>query len=89
MTTPAKRPDAMHRFGLGPRPAPREPKPTPKLDPDQPMLSTIPEAARQLGLSTRTLERMIAEGKIDTVKVGRSRRIRTRDLIAIAEHGLA
>jgi excisionase family DNA binding protein len=84
---PTNRPDPMHRFGLGPR-APREAQPPAKLDPEQPMLTTLPEAARQLGLSTRTLERMIAEGKISTVKVGRARRIRVRDVIAIAEHGL-
>lgn len=39
-------------------------------------LLTIVEAARQLGVSPRTVTRQIAAGKIESVTVGRSRRVR-------------
>ena len=39
------------------------------------LLSDIPTAAEQLSVSTRMLDRLIAEGTIETVKVGRLRRV--------------
>ena len=36
-------------------------------------LHAIPEAAEQLSISTRVLDRLISDGKIETVKIGRRR----------------
>lgn len=36
-------------------------------------LHAIPEAAEQLSISARVLDRLIADGKIETVKIGRRR----------------
>lgn len=37
------------------------------------LLYSIPDAADQLSVSARVLERLIADGDIDTVKIGRRR----------------
>lgn len=37
------------------------------------LLYAIPDAAEQLSVSARVLGRLIAEGRIETVKVGRRR----------------
>lgn len=37
------------------------------------LLYSIPEAADQLSISARVLERLIAEGDVATVKIGRRR----------------
>lgn len=37
------------------------------------ILHSIPDAAAQLSVSTRVMERLIADGDIDTVKIGRRR----------------
>lgn len=37
------------------------------------LLYSIPEAAGQLSVSARVLERLISEGEVDTVKIGRRR----------------
>ena len=37
------------------------------------LLYAIPQAAEQLSVSTRVLERLIADGEVDTVKIGRRR----------------
>lgn len=37
------------------------------------LLYAIPEAAEQLSVSARVLERLIANGDVDTVKIGRRR----------------
>lgn len=44
-----------------------------------PKLVTLPRAAKQLGVGIRTLKRLIADGKLKTV------RVYARDLIAPAE----
>lgn len=36
-------------------------------------LHAIPDAAAVLSISPRVLERLIADGKVDTVKIGRRR----------------
>ncbi len=38
-------------------------------------LYSKPDAAEQLSVSTKTLERLIRDGQIDSVKIGRSRLI--------------
>ena len=47
-----------------------------------PLLLTVPEAARSLGLGRSTLFAMIAAGTIPAVKVGGARRVRASDLAA-------
>lgn len=37
------------------------------------LLYSIPDAADQLSVSARVLERLIADGEVDTVKIGRRR----------------
>lgn len=37
------------------------------------LLYSIPDAAEQLSLSARVLERLIADGEVDTIKIGRRR----------------
>ena len=45
------------------------------MNTDAPLLYDIPAAALKLSVARRTLERLISEGAIETVKIGRSRRI--------------
>ncbi len=49
-------------------------------DTAQPLLYTVPEAARLLRLSERTIWAMVAGGDLPSLKIGRSRRIRWEDL---------
>jgi len=42
---------------------------------DEPMLLTVPAAARRLGVSERRIWRLIAGGRLQSVKEGRSRYI--------------
>lgn len=37
------------------------------------LLYAIPEAAEQLSVSARVLERLISDGKVETIKIGRRR----------------
>lgn len=37
------------------------------------LLYAIPEAADQLSVSARVLERLIADGEVETIKIGRRR----------------
>ena len=37
------------------------------------LLYAIPEAAEKLSISTRVLERLIADGEVETTKIGRRR----------------
>ena len=39
-------------------------------------LLTLPEAARRLGVSPRTVQRWVAMGQMDAIRVGASRRVR-------------
>jgi excisionase family DNA binding protein len=41
----------------------------------QPLLLTVPEAARVLGIGRSTLYELIAAGTIDTVHIGRAHRV--------------
>lgn len=45
------------------------------------LLYSIPEAADQLSVSARVLERLIKDGEVDTVKIGR-RRLVAADALA-------
>nr|WP_294516635.1 helix-turn-helix domain-containing protein [uncultured Rhodopila sp.] len=51
-------------------------------------LLTVPEAARQLRLSTRTLARAIALGQVKAVYFGRAVRLRRSEVERLAETGL-
>jgi len=48
------------------------------------VLNTIPEAARQLSLSPRTIHRRIKDGQLDAVREGRAVRIPGAALLAYA-----
>ncbi|CAN5860351.1 hypothetical protein BH23ACT8_BH23ACT8_15700 [soil metagenome] len=55
---------------------------------DQPMdsvLLTTPRAAELLSLSPRTVKRLVADGRLASVKIGGARRIRRADLDRYAE----
>lgn len=49
------------------------------------LLYSIPDAADQLSVSARVLERLIAAGQVDTVKIGRRRLIPADALTAYVE----
>ena len=53
----------------------------------KPELMTKKEAAEFLGVSVKTIERLIASGKLQAVKILRSVRIRVSDLKVICELG--
>ena len=53
---------------------------------DLPNLLTVPEAAAVLRLSTRTVRRMLKRGFLASVKIGRSVRIRSTDLVSLTSH---
>jgi excisionase family DNA binding protein len=48
--------------------------------PPSPPFLTIPEAAHVLRLSIRTIRRMLADGRLEAVRLGRAVRVRGRDL---------
>lgn len=49
------------------------------------LLHSIPEAAKQLSISPRVFERLIAAGEIETVKIGRRRLVPTDSLVEYIE----
>jgi excisionase family DNA binding protein len=51
----------------------------------EPLLVTIPEAARRLGIGRSTLYELIASGAIETVRIRRARRIPVDALHAYIE----
>lgn len=53
---------------------------------EAPLLYDIPSAAVALTLSRRTVEKLIAAGSLETVKIGRSRRIPAQALADYIEH---
>lgn len=46
------------------------------------LLYSIPDAADQLSVSSRVLERLIADGEVETVKIGRRRLVPNDALLA-------
>ena len=65
------------------------PKPVSSGD-KEPMLLTLPQAARELTISKRTLERLIAAGEFPSpVRIGRSARVPSTDLVTYLEKLLA
>ena len=56
------------------------------LAPDKPdqLLHTVPHAAAMLDLGVSTVWKLIAEGKLPTVRIGRSRRIPHEALVRLA-----
>jgi excisionase family DNA binding protein len=57
-------------------------KPTPEL---KPLFCTVPDAARMLGVSIPSIYALITDGKLRSVKLGRSRRILIESVQALAE----
>jgi excisionase family DNA binding protein len=66
----------MSRIAIAP---PRVPHPTPATPIDR-MLLTVEEAAAALGVGRSFMFELIAAGQIETVRVGRLRRIRPEAL---------
>ena len=52
-----------------------------------PDMANRPTFARALGITTRTLDRMIKDGNIHVVRIGRSVRIPKTELARIVESG--
>jgi excisionase family DNA binding protein len=52
--------------------------------PDNRLLHTIPHAAGLLDVGVSTVWKLIADGKLDTVRIGRSRRIPHDALVKLA-----
>jgi|TARA_B110000914_G_scaffold178994_1_gene160928 excisionase family DNA binding protein len=46
------------------------------------------EAASRLAISTRTLDRLVAQGLIGKIFVGSSVRFKEREVAAVVEHGI-
>jgi excisionase family DNA binding protein len=51
-----------------------------EVPPELPLLHPVDEGARLLGISRATLYRLVAAGEIPIVRIGRSSRIRRKDL---------
>lgn len=49
------------------------------------ILTSIPEAAKALGLGRSTVYQLIGEGKLATVTIGRRRLVRIESIKALAE----
>jgi excisionase family DNA binding protein len=49
------------------------------------LLYAIPDAAEQLSVSARVLERLISDGEVETVKIGRRRLVPAEALTAYVE----
>ncbi len=52
--------------------------------PDDVLLVRIAEAARMLGVSPGMVRKMIADGRLSTVRLGRAVRLRRADVEALA-----
>lgn len=75
-----------------PRSAPRaveEPVINVTLQADNRLLFSVPEAAHRLGISRSRLYEIIAEGGIETVTIGRLRKVSTRALEDFVEKSTA
>jgi excisionase family DNA binding protein len=49
-----------------------------------PLLYSVPDAARALSIGVSTVWKLIADGKLPTVRIGRSRRIPHEALVRLA-----
>ena len=58
------------------------------LDSDNSLLITLAEAAASLRLSKRTVSRLIADGRVPALRVGKSLRLRRSDLLIVVERGV-
>jgi excisionase family DNA binding protein len=54
--------------------------------PELPVMVSVPEAARRLGLGTTKVKELIACGRLASVTVGRRRLVPTSAIIALADH---
>ena len=55
----------------------------------QKLLFTVPEVARQLGLGRSLVYQLVMRGEIDSIKVGRARRVPAEALERFSEEKLA
>ena len=53
-----------------------------RREPDAPMLLTLGQVARELGVHKSTVERMHSRGELPVVRIGRNVRVRHRELAA-------
>ena len=60
----------------------KEPEVAHLLQPAPVLLRTLDETAEALRLSRKTVERLVAAGRLPTVSIGSARRVRQRDLDA-------
>lgn len=49
------------------------------------LLYSIPDAAEKLSISARVLERLIADGEVETTKIGRRRLVPAEALVEYVE----
>ncbi len=56
-------------------------------DGQRPVLLTLRETAAELRLSERSIANLIADGRLPSIKIGRSRRIRRVDLDRLIADG--
>jgi excisionase family DNA binding protein len=59
----------------------------PKTETSPRLLLTADDVAREIGVTTRTIRRLIACGGIKSIKIGRSRRIARSELERLALEG--
>ena len=53
-----------------------------------PLLCTVREVCSSLRVSQATAYRWLADGTLESVKIGKSRRIKYASVLRLAEHGL-
>lgn len=68
--------------------APAAMQPSRDVAPIEILLLTIPQAARVLQISTRTVETLVSNGQLKSVTIGKSRRIFSDDLRDFARTGV-
>ena len=61
----------------------------PGRNPTQDRLLTVREVADLLGVSVRLVNRFLATGKLDRVKLGRATRVRLTDVTQLMREGTA
>jgi excisionase family DNA binding protein len=53
------------------------------------LLVGLPESARLLGISTRTVQRLLRSGVLPRLHIGRRTLLRANDLITFAQNGVS
>ncbi len=61
----------------------------PSGDQSAPLLCTVRETCQKLRVSEASVYRWLADGTLDSVKIGKSRRIKYASIVRLAESGAA